>query len=201
MKADEIITKAESFALSFKAKLSDKTEQAEKKQVFLMDNQEILHKYLDALQKIVSTSEESDDESSEDIATLVKRAEEITKMLKETLTNYQAELLISTNASEETTTAVLTQESIKEAMKTNKTTQEISANMAAIAEEQALPSISKYTHMLVCDGQSYFVFAVDKISLETQINSITDNKNFTDIQLFELHLKPVLLHKKTVLSL
>lgn len=202
MKADEIITKAESFALSFKTKLSDKNEQPGKKQVFLLDNQEVLHKYLEALQKIVSMSAEDDyDDTNEDMVVLVKRAEEITTMLKETLTAYQAELLIPADMSEEETTAILTEETIKEAMKTNKTTQEISTNMAAIAEQQALPNVVKYTHVLVCDGQSYFINGADKVNLELQINTIVEKSSFASIQLFEVQFKQVALHTKTVITL
>lgn len=201
MKADEVITKAEHFARSFAQILLDENEQPEKKQVFLMDNQEVLHKYLGALQKIMETTAATDLEAfDDDIEILVQRAQEVTSMLKETLSNYQTELMIQPDVTEETTTAVLTEETIKEAMKTNKTTQEIKSNMAAIAEQKATPSIMQYTHTLVCDGQSYFIFAVDKITLETQINDIVSTASFKDIQLFELKLTPVPLHKRTVLT-
>jgi len=202
MKADEIITKAEAFALSFKALLLDKSEQPSKKQTFLMDNQEVLHKYLDALQKIASsTSTSGDEEVNEDIAVLIKRAEEITTMMKETLAEYQKELLISGDTLEEETTAVLTEETIKEAMKTNKTTQEITSNMAAIAKEQTMPKTSLYNHMLVCDGQSYFLYAADKVSLETQVNNVVNGGAYADIQLFEVNFKPIPLKKKTIITL
>lgn len=201
MKADEIISKAEHFAVSFANTLLDETEQPEKKQVFLMDNQEVLQKYLEALQKIMETTAASGPEAfDDDIEILVQRAQDITSMLKETLSSYQAELMVQPDTTEETTTAVLTEENIEEAMKTNKTTQEIKSNMAAIAEQKAAPSITQYTHTLVCDGQSYFIFAMDKLTLETQINDIVSTASFKDIQLFELKLTPVPLHKRTVLT-
>ena len=40
MKADEIISKAELFANDFIKKLSDSTEQPERKQVYFLDNQD-----------------------------------------------------------------------------------------------------------------------------------------------------------------
>lgn len=201
MKADEVISKAEHFARSFAKTLLDENEQPEKKQVFLMDNQEVLHKYLGALQKIMETTAATELEAfDDDIEILVQRAQEVTSMLKETLSNYQSELMVQPDVTEETTTAVLTEETIKEAMKTNKTTQEIKTNMTAIAEQKAAPAIMQYTHVLVCDGQSYFIFAMDKNTLESQINSIVGTASFKDIQLFELKLTPVPLHKRTVLT-
>ena len=122
-------------------------------------------------------------------------------MMKETLAEYQKELLISGDTLEEETTAVLTEETIKEAMKTNKTTQEITSNMAAIAKEQPMPKTSLYNHMLVCDGQSYFLYAADKVSLETQVNNVVNGGAYADIQLFEVNFKPIPLKKKTIITL
>ena len=53
MKIDEVISKAELFAMNFIAKISDKSEQAARKQAFFLDNQEDLQKYMNALQKII----------------------------------------------------------------------------------------------------------------------------------------------------
>lgn len=199
MKADEIISKAELFSMSFIAKISDKSEQAARKQAFFLDNQEELTKYMGALQKIVASYGEEPN-LTEDDALLIERAQAIIDNLKKAIADYQKELTISDDTSEEDTTAALTQETISDAMKTNKTTQEISANMQAIAEQQKASSQIGYNYALVCDGQINMIAANDKAQLNDSINAIANAGNFKSIQLYEMTFKPVQLKKKTVLT-
>lgn len=199
MKADEIISKAELFSMSFIAKISDKSEQAARKQTYFLDNQEELTKYMGALQKIVASYGEEPN-LTEDDALLIERAQAIIDNLKKAIADYQKELTISDDTSEEDTTAALTQETISDAMKTNKTTQEISANMQAIAEQQKASSQIGYNYALVCDGQINMIAANDKAQLNDSINAIANAGNFKSIQLYEMTFKPVQLKKKTVLT-
>jgi hypothetical protein len=199
MKADEIISKAELFSMSFIAKISDKSEQAARKQAYFLDNQEELTKYMGALQKIVTSIGDGPDIEEDDVA-LMARAQVIIDNLKKAIADYQKELTISDDTSEEDTTAALTQETISDAMKTNKTTQEISANMQAIAEQQKASSQIGYNYALVCDGQINMIAANDKAQLNDSINAIANAGNFKSIQLYEMTFKPVQLKKKTVLT-
>lgn len=199
MKADEIISKAELFSMSFIAKISDKSEQAARKQAYFLDNQEELTKYMGALQKIVASYGEEPN-LTEDDALLIERAQAIIDNLKKAIADYQKELTISDDTSEEDTTAALTQETISDAMKTNKTTQEISANMQTIAEQQKASSQIGYNYALVCDGQINMIAANDKAQLNDSINAIANAGNFKSIQLYEMTFKPVQLKKKTVLT-
>lgn len=199
MKADEIISKAELFSMSFIAKISDKSEQAARKQAYFLDNQEELTKYMGALQKIVASYGEEPN-LTEDDALLIERAQAIIDNLKKAIADYQKELTISDDTSEEDTTAALTQETISDAMKTNKTTQEISANMQAIAEQQKASNQIGYNYALVCDGQINMIAANDKAQLNDSINAIANAGNFKSIQLYEMTFKPVQLKKKTVLT-
>ena len=199
MKADEIISKAELFAMSFIAKISDKTEQAARKQAFFLDNQEDLQKYMGALQKVVTSLHGDGNITTED-GVLIDRANDIINNLKQAITEYQKELTISNDTSEEDTTAALTQDTIADAMKTNKTTQEISANMQAIAEQQKVTSQIGYNYALVCDGQINMIAANDKTQLNESINAIANAGSYKSIQLYEMSFKPVQLKKKTVLT-
>jgi hypothetical protein len=198
MTADEIISKAELFSMSFIAKISDKSEQAARKQAYFLDNQEELTKYMGALQKVIASYEEQC--LVEDDALLLERARTIIDNLKKAISEYQKELTISDNTSEEDTTAALTQETISNAMKTNKTTQEISANMQAIAEQQKVSSQIGYNYALVCDGQINMISAADKAELNSSINAIANNGNYKSIQLYQMTFTPVQLKKKTVLT-
>ena len=201
MKPDELISKAERFSMSFIAKISDKTEQGPRKQAYFLDNQEELQNYMNALQKVIAGLSESEVEDiTEEDKVLVTRAQAIVADLKKAISDYQKELTISDNVSEEDTTASLTQESIAEAMQSNKTTQEISANMQAIAEQQKVASQVPYNYALVCDGQVTMLTAHTKGELNQFIADITSAGNFKDVNLFKMSFTPVPLKTKTVFA-
>ena len=199
MKADEIISKAELFANDFIKKLSDSTEQPERKQVYFLDNQDELKKYMSALQKIANSVNDNENVTDEDMV-LVDKASNIIADLKTAVSNFQNELIVNPDATEADTTAVLSEDTISDAMKSNKTTQEISKNMNAIAEQQKASSVIAYNYALVCDGQINMFLANTKDELNNMINSLANNGNYKDIQLFKMSFVPVPLHKKTVLS-
>lgn len=196
MKVDEVISKAEQFAMNFIAKISDKTEQPARKQVFFLDNQEDLQKYMGALQKIAASYNEEEN-LTEDDAVLLERANVIFSNLKDAIGKYQNELMINNDVSEEDTTASLTEDTIADAMKNNKTTQEISANMQALAEQQKAPKIG-YNYALVCDNQITLLAAENEEQLNGSINATVDQDNFKDISLYQLTFTPVPLKKKTI---
>ena len=201
MKVDEIISKAELFAMNFIAKISDKSEQAARKQAYFLDNQEELQKYMGALQKITTTINKNDSsDDGEDYEVLLNRADSVIDNLKTAIAEYQKELTISDDTSEEDTTVALTEDTIADAMKTNKTTQEISANMQAIAEQQKASNAIGYNYALVCDGQINMIAATDKTQLNESINAVANAGNYKSIQLYEMSFKPVQLKKKTVLA-
>ena len=133
---------------------------------------------------------------------LVDKASNIIADLKTAVSNFQKELIVNPDATEEDTTAVLSEDTISDAMKSNKTTQEISKNMNAIAEQQkASTAIAiAYNYALVCDGQINMFLANTKDELNNMINSLANNGNYKDIQLLKMSFVPVPLHKKTVLS-
>lgn len=199
MKADEIISKAELFVMNFITKMKDQSEQPARKQVFFMDSQEDLTKYMNALQKIVGAYQGETDLSEDDQVILDKANELITK-LRDAVTEYKKELTISDSITEEDTTTQLTQDKIAEAMKTNKTTQEIAANMQAIAESQKVAAQVPYNYILVCDGQVNLLAAQTKDQLNTAMNNVANQGNYKDIALFQMQLTPVPIKKVTQLS-
>lgn len=199
MKADELISKAERFSMSFIAKISDKTEQGPRKQAYFLDNQEELQNYMNALQRVIVGLSEAESVTDED-QLLIDRAQVIVNDLKKAISEYQKELTISDSVSEEDTTAALTQESIAEAMQNNKTTQEISANMQAIAEQQKVASQVPYNYALVCDGQVTMLTAHSKGELNKLIADITSAGNYKDVNLFKMTFTPVPLKTKTVFA-
>ena len=199
MKADEIISKAELFTNDFIKKLSDSTEQPERKQVYFLDNQDELKKYMNALQKIANSVNDNENVTDEDMV-LVDKASNIIADLKTAVSNFQKELIVNPDATEEDTTAVLSEDTISNAMKSNKTTQEISKNMNAIAEQQKASSTIACNYALVCDGQINMFLANTKDELNNMINNLANSGNYKDIQLFKMSFVPVPLNKKTVLS-
>lgn len=199
MKPDELISKAERFSMNFIAKISDKSEQGPRKQAYFLDNQEELRNYMNALQRVIAGLSESEDVTDED-QLLVTRAQAIVTDLKKAISDYQKELTISDNVSEDDTTVSLTEETIAEAMQSNKTTQEISANMQAIAEQQKTASLVPYNYALVCDGQVTMLNAHSKSELNKFIADITSAANYKDVNLFKMSFTPVPLKTKTVFA-
>ena len=200
MKIDEIISKAELFAMNFIAKINDKSEQAARKQTYFLDNQEELQKYMNALQKIIDSINEDGEQQDSEERNILDRAENLVDKIRLAITEYQKELIINNNVSEEETTALLTHESLDDAMKNNKVTQEISANMTAIAEQQKITSQIDYNYALICDGQIHMIAAIDKTQLNDSINSIVNSDNYKDVHLYKMQFTPVPLKKQTVLT-
>lgn len=199
MKIDEIISKSELFAMNFIAKINDKTEQPTRKQIYFLDNQDELQKYMDTLQKIVIRINSAPDIATDD-AVLADKASDIVKNLKDAISEFQKELVINDNITEQDTTVSLTKETISDAMKTNKTTQEISKNMQSIIN-QAKANQVNYNYALVCDGNMNLLYAEDKDTLNKTINDLTSTSNFKNVQLYELNFKEIPLKKKVVFGI
>lgn len=199
MKIDEIISKSELFAMNFIAKINDKTEQPTRKQIYFLDNQDELQKYMDTLQKIVIRINSAPDIATDD-AVLADKASDIVKNLKDAISEFQKELVINDNITEQDTTVSLTKETISDAMKTNKTTQEISKNMQSIIN-QAKANRVNYNYALVCDGNMNLLYAEDKDALNKTINDLTSTSNFKNVQLYELNFKEIPLKKKVVFGI
>ena len=201
MKVDEVVSKAELFAMNFIAKISDASEQPARKQVYFLDNQEELQQYMGALQKIVTNIRKDDpSEDGEDYEVLLNRADAVIDKLKKAIADFQKELTVSDSVTEEETTAQFTEETLKDAMKTNKTTQEITANMNAIAESQKARTKVSYNYALVCDGQITMLTANNTQELNDAINAVADSGNYKSIDLYKMQFTPVPLKKKTILS-
>ena len=201
MTTKEAISKAEYFAMSFVAKIKDASETPQRKQVYFMDNQDELRKHMSVLQRTIASIKEWEDEASEDDLLLVERAESIVTQLKEAISVFQKELMINSNTQEEDVTAAITEQTIGEALQSNKTTQEMSSNMAAIAEQRnATLNTPQCNYALMCDGSITLFYAKTKDELNNQINAVANQGFFNDIQLFEVQFAPVQLHKKTILS-
>lgn len=201
MKVDEVVSKAELFAMNFIAKISDTSEQPARKQVYFLDNQEELQQYMGALQKIVTNIRKDDpSEDGEDYEVLLNRADAVIDKLKKAIADFQKELTVSDSVTEEETTVQFTEETLKDAMKTNKTTQEITANMNAIAESQKAKDKISYNYALVCDGQITMLTANNTQELNDSINAVAGAGNYKSIDLYKMQFTPVPLKKKTILS-
>jgi sugar-specific transcriptional regulator TrmB len=200
MTVDEVISKAEHFAMGFITKLKDASETSERKQVYFMDNQDELRKYMGALQRTITGIKDNDDASDDELL-LVQRAESVVNQLKEAIASFQQELTISSDIQEEDATATVTEETISEAMQNNKTTQEISNNMNAIAEQRkAMSQMPQFNYAISCDGNITLLNAKTKEELNNQINTVANQGSYKNIQLFQMQFVPVPLHQKTVLS-
>lgn len=202
MLANEIIAKAESFAERFINGIQDEAATQQAKQLYFMDNQDELRKYMGAMQKTIEAlkhDEPDDEEDAKEAGSLLARAEIVVEDLKDAIAKFQAELTISSDVTEEDVTPTLTEETIGDAMKNNKTTQNIAADMEAISQQKEASAIP-YNYMLVCDGVSTMISAQDKQTLEMNINAVVDAGNYQSIRLFKMTYTPVPLKTRTILS-
>lgn len=201
MKISEALEKAESFALEFISHIQNPNLQEAAKTVYFMDNQEELSKVLNALQRIAEGLTFKVDSLTDEEKQLIIRAESLTKQLKGCISEYQKSLTINNDITEEDTAVQLTDETIANAMQTNQTTQQISKDLTAIAEQNKLAAVSpSFNYVLACDGQFTMIEAHDKNTLNQVINQTVGAGNYKDIKLYQVSFKPVPLHQKTILS-
>ena len=199
MTAMEMINKASAFATGFIDGIQNEESTQQAKQLYFMDNQDELRKYMSALQKAIEALKQeqaNDSDEEQENQELLAMAEGIVDKLKAAISKFQAELTIDSNVTEEDVTPALTAETVGDAMKNNKTTQNIAADMEAIAQQNAIP----YNYMLVCDGDTIMIAAPDKQTLETNINKAVENGTYNSVRLYKLAYTPVPLKTKTILS-
>jgi hypothetical protein len=202
MTAGEMITKAKGFSEFFINMLQDESTTQQSKQLYFMDNQDELRKYMGALQKAIEAlkqEEANDSDEAQENDELLARAETVVANLKQAIGKFQAELTIDSDVTEADVTPTLTEETIGDAMKNNKTTQNIAADMEAISQQKEASAIP-YNYMLVCDGVSTMISAQDKQTLEMNINAVVDAGNYKSIRLFKMTYTPVPLKTRTILS-
>ena len=191
-----VIEKSREFAINFIDIIGDTSEQLSKRQVFFMDNQKRLKQCFDTLQKIAN---EELPEDIDDKEKYVNLADCVITNLKLAINKFQKELTISDNITAEETVPQLTEETLKDALKENKTTQEIAANMNAIANQNS-PAFTPYNYALFYDGLCAMISADTKEKLNADINAVLDTGNYTDIKLFKVSYSPVELKTKTVVT-
>ena len=191
-----VIEKSREFAINFIDIIGDTSEQLSKRQVFFMDNQKRLKQCFDTLQKIAN---EELPEDIEDKEKYVNLADCVITNLKLAINKFQKELTISDNITAEETVPQLTEETLKDALKENKTTQEIAANMNAIANQNS-PAFTPYNYALFYDGLGAMISADTKEKLNADINAVLDTGNYTDIKLFKVSYSPVEIKTKTVVT-
>ena len=191
-----VIEKSREFAINFIDIIGDTSEQLSKRQVFFMDNQKRLKQCFDTLQKIAN---EELPEDIDDKEKYVNLADCVITNLKLAINKFQKELTISDNITAEETVPQLTEETLKDALKENKTTQEIAANMNAIANPNS-PAFTPYNYALFYDGLCAMISADTKEKLNADINAVLDTGNYTDIKLFKVSYSPVELKTKTVVT-
>lgn len=191
-----VIEKSREFAINFIDIIGDTSEQLSKRQVFFMDNQKRLKQCFDTLQKIAN---EELPEDIDDKEKYVNLADCVITNLKLAINKFQKELTISDNITAEETIPQLTEETLKDALKENKTTQEIAANMNAIANQNS-PAFTPYNYALFYDGLCAMISADTKEKLNADINAVLDTGNYTDIKLFKVSYSPVEIKTKTVVT-
>lgn len=199
MTATEMIVNAEKFSALFTETLQDESATLQSKQVYFMDNQDELRKYMGALQKAIEVLKQTEGNNDSESEGLLARAETIVSNLKKVIGKFQQELTISSDVSETDIAPILNEETINDAVRNNKAVQGIVASMEAISQQKEA-NVTTYNYMLMCDSDTTMIYAQDKQSLEAHINKVVNDGNYQSIKLYKLTCTPVPLTTKTVLS-
>ena len=182
---DELISRAELFSKNFIHNINNKNESLSKRQVYFLDYQELLREYMTGLLQFMNTVHK-DDNLSDDVEFLFNKADSIVQSLKAAVTEFQNELAIDSNISEESTAVQLTEETILEKVNTE------------LDIESLTPP---YNYALVYGiGTMELIAAKDNTELNDTINKLITEDNHDNVRLYKLSLTPVELKKKVVFS-
>jgi len=194
------LNEAKDFVKNFSAVLENPEEQQAAKQVHFLDNKqeasdtmEFLKNLKDSLESLgIEFEAGSEEEQSYELSTMLFN--KLSKTLVDFRNSYAG---IKPTVTEEETIRPVTDETIKEAIATNKSTQKIVKDMDEISQQANASQLQEFSHVIYADGKSWYVKANTKEELVSSINQVGDQAK-TPVQVFEIVLKPLPLQKKTI---
>lgn len=192
--------------------INDPNEQAAKKQVTFLDNQTQISECMDGLMKFkdkcneLLKDEDGSEEGKEKIRNMLNKAEQIQDNMKNAAEELKKQLSnIDPNEKLEDNQVKLTADTLNDAVKNNKTTQEISKNMNDIANQvknqQAVQSkMPKASYALVVEGKTTYIQANDINTLNTKIQHVLNGYSGQDVVLYQISYTQMPLKTKTTYS-
>jgi uncharacterized protein (UPF0147 family) len=190
----QTLDKVEEFFTTYSNKLLDPSSEISGKQVYFLDVQPTLKQYSSLLRDVIN-----DENAPED---LVNRAKEIVSNIQAVTQKFKDSCMISTNVTAQDTTATLTNETIQQAVQTNKTTQKLAQDMDKLEKQTAAAAAMQFNYALNIDGAVAFYFANSKEEMGKFINDeMQAKKGAKVVELYEVSFKPVKLKTQTIVTL
>lgn len=197
----EKLKSTKEFVNNFCAKILSAEENENAKQVFFLDNKpqvEESMKFLTDLKGMFDSLGDEIAEGSEEEKVYELSAALINKITK-TMTDYKNSFTqIKADVTVDETIKSVNEETIKQAMASDKSTQQLAKDMNELSQKQTASNLQEFTHAILVGGKFQYYKPVDKNDLNAIVNEVAA-ANPNDVpQVFEVEFKPVTVKRKAV---
>lgn len=201
MENKQILMKVKAFIDEFCAKITGQELNDSAKQVYFLDNHAQIKESMEALNAIKETFEamggiaEGDTENEQIYELTYALANKLTKTITDYRNNYTP---VKADVSVEETTAVVSEETITDAVQNNTSTQALVKGISEINEKASIAQMQEFTHAILAGKKFTYVNATTKQELTSVINDIAKVNPNEEIKVFAVTFTPVPLKTKTI---
>lgn len=170
------------------------------KQVYLLDNQSEIKNSMKFLTDVKGMLEPLGDEIAEgsEEEKILELTNALFNKLSKTLNDFKNGISFNKHATEEDTTVIVNEDTIKEALQNDKSTQQIAKDMNEINQKVTVSQIQEFTHAFYLGGKFLYYKAVSETDLNQYLNEIVSANPNENVQVFAVSLTPLPLKKKTI---
>lgn len=197
---ENVLTEAKDFIKLFSNKLMGNELNDSAKQVFFLDNQQKVKLIMESLTNLESTlSSLGIDVLDEDDQKYYDLCVTLMNKLTKTLTDYKKSYTeVKPDVTVEETTAIVTEETVKNAAQTNSSTKQLIKDMNELNEKANIAQMQEFTHAILVGKKFTYINAATAQELNVTINQIADANPNEKISVYEVDFKPVPLKQKTI---
>jgi hypothetical protein len=181
-------------------KLLSPDENQNAKQVYILDNQGNIQdtmKFLTDVRNMLSAFGDELAEGSEEEKVLELTCA-LSNKLSKTLEDFKNGIVVNKHATVADTTASVTEETIKNAVQNDKSTQQIVKDMNEINQKASITQIQEFTHAFYVGGKFLYYKAQTETDLNAYLNELIAANPSGNVQVFAVSLTPIQLKKKTI---
>lgn len=197
----EKLKKTKEFVNSFCVKILSPEENENAKQVYFLDNKvevEESLKFLTDIKEMLDSLGEEIPEGSEE-EKVYELSNVLFNKLTKSITDYKNSFSqVRTDVTIDETIKSVTEDTIKQAMATDKSTQQIAKDMNELNQKATVSQAQDFTHAVLVGGKFLYYKPADKNELNTIVNEIVNTNPSEVPQVFEIEFKPVQLKRKAV---
>lgn len=193
------LSSAKDFIKEFCSKITSSEINESAKQVFFLDNQQMIKETLEKLNNIkemyaqISIAEDSEDEKYYELCTGLM--DKLTHTLESYRNSYSK---VNPNITVEETTVVVNEETINDAAQNNSSTKQMIKDLNEINEKANVAQLQEFTHAILVGKKFTYVTAKTNQELTILINEIVDKNPNEKVSVYEVVFNPIPLKKKTI---